>query len=498
MGYVFDVRQYGAKGDGITLDSAAVQKAVDAAGDAGGRVVLPPGRYLCGTIELRSRVTLEIQQGAVLVGSSRLEDYRTHTWGHHQDITPWHLLAGHDLEDVVITGEGTIDGSGPAFWKPNRPHDWAFWREKLHRPSPMVELRRCQNVRVENLTLQNSPGWTLHLHDCDHVTVRGVRIRNTPLGPNTDGIDITGCHHMTVSDCDIDTGDDAIALKTSDYSRSCEYIAITNCVLATSCVAVRLGYESRQDFRYITVSNCVVPRCSRAIDLRSLEGAIIEHVVISGIVGTTNSGWPVNRPIELSLHKRDNVYKAGLPAEHPDYGKDKPVTREGRIRDVTLRDIDLQTDGRVTIVADDGMELSDILIDNLRLRYAMLDDPAAFAGASSSGFLPGDHRDARAARAAIVAKNASNLCVQNLRISWPSYPVPETWHLLNCPNRSISKQFIEGKEKQIRSGEYRCVFKVLWGKRLRGGRIELGALPASDGTEAAELVDCTSAVEKGQ
>lgn len=476
----FLVTDFGAVGDGVALDTRAVQAAIDEASKRGGRVIVPPGTFRCGTIVLRSRVTLQLEQGAVIAGSTNLGDYITRIWGHHADITPWHLILAEDAENIVITGEGTIDGNGPSFWLPGRAHDWDFWKTTHNRVSPMVELVRCRQVRIENVTLRNSAGWTLHLHDCDHAQIRGLTIRNTMFGPNTDGIDLTGCHNVTVSDCDIVTGDDAIALKTSEYSRSCEQIAITNCVLQTSCVAVRLGFESRQDFRHIAVSNLAVKSASRIIDLRSVEGAVIEHCVFSNITGTTNSGWPVNRPIELCLASVPNIYKPGLPPEHHDFGKEKPLLKQGAIRDITIRDVDVVTDGRVLIAAQDGHEISDVLLDNLRLRYAMLDDPTPFGGASSTGFLP-NIVESRTALAAIVAENVRNLVVDRLHIAWPKYPVPDDWYLLTCPQRLLNRGFYEGHEEAIRRGAKRVAYKAFWGRGVTNLRLDTRDLTDSEG-----------------
>lgn len=488
---IYNVLDYGARGDGQSLDSPAIQKAVDEAAQQGGRVMVPAGLYVCGTVRLRNRVTLDLQQGATILGSTDLAHYETRTWGHHNDITPWHLILAENVEDVVLTGEGTIDGHGHYFWQPDRPSEWHFWRENLQRVSPMVHFQGCRRIRIENVRLTGSAGWTLHLHDCDQCAIRGVQIQNTLFGPNTDGIDLTGCREVTISDCHISTGDDAIALKTSEYSRSCEDIAISNCVLETSCVAVRIGYESRRDFRRIAVSNCTVRRCSRIFDLRSVEGAAIEQVSVNGIVATTNSGWPINRPIEVSLHRMDNVYKRSLHAGHPDYGKDKPVPRIGRIRGVTFSDMDIVTDGRVTLVADDGAVLEGVSLQNVRLRYALCDDPRPVArNVGSAGYLPGDHVDAREACAAVVAKNVKDLVIRDLGVEWPEYPVPASWHLLDSPQRLICRSVYEGHEADIRAGRQRCAFQVLWAKRVQGYVSTIGTPRASDEGEPFVMDEC--------
>jgi hypothetical protein len=470
----------------MVLDTAALQRAVDRAAVEGGRVQVPPGTYRTGTLELRSRVTLDLLPGSRLLGSADLADYRTRVWGHHNDITPWHLLLAEDAADIAIAGEGTIDGNGAAFWEPERPSEWHFWKAHVRRPSPMVEIVRCRGVRVENVRLTGSAGWNLHLHDCDDAVISDLTVANTFFGPNQDGIDLTACHRVLIANCHIRTGDDAIALKTTEYSRTCEHVAITNCVLATSCVAIRIGCESRRDFRWITVSNCTVPRCSRLLDLRTLEGGNIEHVTVSGLSGSTNSGWPINRPIQLAAHRVDNVYKAGLDPQHPDFGKEKPVPRGGHIRDVMLRDIDAETDGRVTIVADGGCGIEDVSIDNLRLSYVLCDDPAPAVQAPNVSYIPGPHADARAACAALVVKNARRLACHNLAVRWPAYPVPDDWLLFQSPHRMGNPDY-HGTADAVKRGDTRCAYRVLWARNLRDSRVDLGRLRASDGGEPADV-----------
>jgi hypothetical protein len=473
MDGVVTVRDYGAKGDGVSLDTAAVQAAVDAASATGGRVVLSPGVYMCGTIVLKSRVTLDLLPGARILGSPQLEDYLTGEWGHNKDITPWHLIVAEGAENVTITGEGEIDGNGPAFWQQDRPHEWHFWREHVRRVSPMIQFDDCRHVRIENVTLRNTPGWTVHLRRCEHVAVRGVTMRNGLFGPNNDGLDINGCRYVTVSDCDIETGDDAIVLKTTHDAGPTEYVTVTNCVLRTSCVAFKLGSESWHPFRHIVLSNCVVPSCSRAVTLLTYDGGDIEHVRVCGLAGTTNSGWPVNRPIEVYSECRENLATGHEETLRP---PDRP-TVPGRIRAVTLRDIDLVTDGRVMLVARKDRPIEDLSIEGLRLTYVLLEDPAAVG---ANGWVTSAHTAVGSAAAAIVAENVRGLRLLNPQIRWPAYPVAEGWHVLRAPNRIYNRHFYEGREEAIRSGACRVPFWVLWARGVQG-EISLGDLIGSEG-----------------
>jgi len=460
----FIITEFGALADRNVNFAPAIQKAIDAAHTAGGgRVVIPHGTFRAGTIELRSRVTLHLEEGAVLLGSPDIADYTRHVWGHHDDITPWHFIHAEDCAHIAITGRGTINGNGPAFWEPERTNEWSFFKpRKLARPSPMLELVRCQHVLVEGIRIEDSPGWTLHGHDCDHLRIEGITIRNSFFAPNGDGIDLTGCHDAIIHGCDIQCGDDAIALKTSELSRSCERIAISDCILSTSCVGIRIGFESREDFRDIVVTNILIPRCTRLIDLRAIEGATIERVRFCNITGATDGGWPAGRSIELICLDRPNVFKQLLPPDHPHHGLDRPLKRSSRLRDISFSGMDITTDGRIVIVGKPDCPVERVRFADIRVRFPVLDDATPFRDARSTSFIPGDHADARAANAAIVARHARDIEFEGLRIRWPEYPVGD-WKLFESDNRNISS-FWKGNAERIRSGEHRVAYHLLWAR----------------------------------
>lgn len=462
------ITDFGAVADGQTLATEAFTLAIEQANAAGGgRVVVPRGRFLTGTVVLKSNVTLHLDEGAELVGSPRLEDYVARVWGHHNDITPWHLILAEDCQNVAITGPGRILGNAHAFWEPDRPNEWSFWKAKVERVSPMVELVRCRHVLVERVRLEDSPGWTLHLHDCDHVRVEGITIRNTYFGPNADGIDMTGCQDVVIHGCDIATADDAIALKTSEYSRACERVAISDCILRTSCVGVRIGYESREDFRDIVITNLAIPRCTRVFDLRAVEGCTIERVRISNIVASTDGGWPANRAIEIIQLDRPNVFRDMLNPKHQDYGKDRPLTRSSVIRDISFTGLDITTDGRITIIGKPELPVETIRFTDIRLRYPVLDDAAPFRNAQSTGFIPGDYPEARSANACFVIQHAQDVQIDQLRLRWPTFPVGP-WLLFESDQRQMSS-FWRNSEQAIRDGRKRAAYAVLWARDAEVG-----------------------------
>jgi polygalacturonase len=302
-----DVRAHGAQGDGKTLDTKAINEAVNACHDAGGGIVyMGPGAFLSGTVVLKSNVTLYLEAGATLLGSAKTDDYQAQPGpGSNADAGQRHLIFARDAENVAVTGPGRIDGQGPKFWTPSGrtalPPEEA-WRDvatydwkALPRVSPLLEFYNCRNLRVEEVRIENASGWTLRPIACSNVFLRNLVIKNPVIGPNTDGLDLTCSQNVFVSDCMIDTGDDAICLKSENpYSEEVPVsrnITITNCVLSCCCNGLKFGTATRGGFENITFSNSIifndnVPLGARVIAglaLEVVDGGWIDGVVISNI-----------------------------------------------------------------------------------------------------------------------------------------------------------------------------------------------------------------------
>ncbi len=454
----YDITRYGAVADGSTNCADAFASAVAAVRKAGGGTVLvPPGRYLTGTIELCSNCRLEISPGAVIVGSPDLSDYPEFPWGHNKDRTSWHLIVARECDNVTIDGGGTIDGSGEAFWDPQDEPGAFFKCRSAQRPSPMVDIYCCRDTRIENLTLINSPGWTCHVHDCDRTVIQGIRIYNNPLGPNTDGFDLTGVHDLVMSNCFIDTGDDAICLKTTVDSRDIENVAVTNCVARTHCVGLKLGCsESVHNMRHVTFSNCVVHGSSRIIGLYAYQGGLYEDISFSNIVGDTRVALIQNRPIHIEARR----------------GNEK-TERAGVIRNVSINGFSCETDGRIMIVAADDGAVEDIRLRDVHLRYPFLFDPAPTADTMRSGQFPRHSPAARRAQAAVIIDSATRVSVADLTIRWPTGDVPDEWRF---PKRSQNGG-LEIMPEQSHDG---VAFHAVWARNAADLSIPAEGLCASE------------------
>ncbi|MGO9324052.1 MAG: glycoside hydrolase family 28 protein [Terracidiphilus sp.] len=208
-----DVRSYGAKADGTTKDTAAIQKAIDScAAKGGGTVRLDAGTYLSAPIVLKSNITLQLDKGATLLGSRDHADYPAKVEFRLPALQS--LVSATNAENVSITGEGTIDGQGESWWSMMRGlHDAGVMGNPHPRPR-LVVFDHCKHVRVEGITIQNSPFWQLVPYYCDDVLIRNVRILAPYPSPNTDAVDPFSSSNIRIDHLYADTGDDDIAIKS--------------------------------------------------------------------------------------------------------------------------------------------------------------------------------------------------------------------------------------------------------------------------------------------
>ena len=273
---VFDVRDFGARGDGLTKDTQAIQKALDAAHAAGGgRVELPAGTYLSGTIWLRDNVDVCFGPGAVLLASPDRADYNAadafpQNWASSSDgdnTSGGHLIVGVGVRNVSLLGPGRIDGNSKAFLvDPKTGTNWEGWKKGVPwRPGQMIEIVDSTGVRIQDLEIADAPYWSCYLLNCTRVWIKGCHVHDVRRPWKTwngDGIDLDRCQHVMLSDCRIDTEDDCITLRASSAKRlrspqDCAYVTIVNCSLSSSCNGVRIGVGEGR-IHDVVISNVVV------------------------------------------------------------------------------------------------------------------------------------------------------------------------------------------------------------------------------------------------
>ena len=296
----YNVLDFGAKADGTTLDTQAVQQAIDLCSkDGGGQVLIPSGKVvLIGTIYLKSFVTLYLENGAVLLGSPNYSDYTTDTHKNTYKNEPHMdrcLIFARDAHSFSIEGKGTIDANG---------HPKNFAKEKGGRPM-MLRFLNCNDIHLKDVSLLNPAAWTSAWLYCNEIVVDGIKIISR-VNHNGDGLDFDGCTNVRVSNSSFDTSDDSICLQTSRADKPCKDITITNCVFTSKWAAMRFGLASRGDFESVTVSNCTFHDIlDSGLKIQMNEGGEMKNMIFSNIIMKN-----VPRPIFMTFCQQ----RAGVDA----------------------------------------------------------------------------------------------------------------------------------------------------------------------------------------
>jgi polygalacturonase len=347
------------------MNTAGIQKAIDDCSAAGGGTIsFPAGNYLTGTIQIKSNVTLRLEDQASLLGSPNVADYRNldpfldgsgNTLGYS-------LIVAVDADHVGLEGPGTVNGQGQKVK--------AGQKSYTMRPF-LIRFVRCFNVAVGDVHLINPGAWTLDFFQTKNILINGVSIRSRGLGmQNNDGIDLDSCTDVQIHHCDVISGDDALVIKSTSSTPSSNIVA-SDCTLSSQGNAIKLGTESIGGFHNITISKCQVTNTGMAgIALYAVDGGDLQSVSIGDIA--ING---VRVPICIRLGSRLSIFRNG----------DKAKPAPGVLRDVTLKNI---TAKKVGII---GLLISGIPghpVENLDLENIQMDLPGGGAAVPPGFELP--------------------------------------------------------------------------------------------------------------
>jgi len=295
---IFNIKDFGALGDSITINTKAIQKSIDACHEAGGGTVwVPAGNFVIGTIQLKSEITLSLDHGASLLGSQDRSDYPIDKLRPAREGNSECLLYAEDASNIRLEGLGVIDGRGTpeAFPKRSGPGG------KDNRPR-LIRFENCKNVTFSGLTYLRPAFWGLHIVDYKNVHINGVKINFRNNGANNDGLDIDGCEDVLIENCDINSGDDAICLKSSLHP--CKNFIVRNCVVTSHTAPLKFGTSSSGGFINVKVENCYFYDCPMgAIKLQIVDGGTMENIDINRIK-VVNGGSPVF----IRLGNRGRIY----------------------------------------------------------------------------------------------------------------------------------------------------------------------------------------------
>ena len=335
---IHQASSFGIKSDGVTLNTRSIQAGIDFISAHGGGVLeFSVGRYLTGSIHLKSNVEIRLLEGAVLVGSTNPYDY---------DMVEgnYGLLLAKDQENISVKGKGVIDGRGfdCALNFLNQVHlgfldDTTKYDRVTKRPK-LIYFRECENVGIEGINLRNSAEWTLVTDQCENLIISGILMDSKNYW-NNDGLDIVDCRHVLIKDSFIDASDDAICFKSHSAEHLCEDIEVRNCVARSSASGFKFGTVSRGGFKNIRIINNKVFDTHRsAITIQSVDGGEIENILVDGLeaVNTSNAIY-LRTGIRWNNGKMGylrNITLYNIKVEVPATKADAGYSYEGPIEDL--------------------------------------------------------------------------------------------------------------------------------------------------------------------
>jgi len=413
----YNIKEFGAIADGKTLATDAIKRAIDQCyNNGGGTVFIPAGSYLAGTIELKDNVSLFLSNGAKLIATKEEGQFRLK--GKIKDTgsdgTPVFIYA-ENAKNISILGQGEIIGQPEYYSEPLNSYDFIAedfdiavkaglnptgYRWKKPNVS-LVYLTKCENIQIENVSLLNSPFWTLHAHWCNRLKIKGIYIYSElEKAVNADGIDIDGCSDVTISDCTVITADDAICLKTTineDGYRTCENVTVTNCILTSTSCALKLGTESHGDFNHIIFSNCVIRNSNRGLGIFIRDGGKVSNVLFSDITIECNrkpvGWWGSGDAMTFVVLKRNENSKIGS------------------INNLVVRNVIANVQGTSVIA---GLEGTNNTMNNIRLEGIQL-------------FMNPESTPDKRATAALKMANINGASIQNSSVRWDTQKVEPKW-----------------------------------------------------------------------
>ena len=442
---VCNVRDYGAVADGKTRATAAIRKAVQScAAHGGGTVYFPPGTYLTGSIELASNITLFVDSGATLKFHNDLAEYPI-VPGRLEGIeclTPAPLIGGRNLENVTITGRGTLMADNAAWKKQQLEHAegmqmWEQIRERLerkekiseadfriaasgHRPS-FIRPMDSRNILIEGIRIVGSPMWTIHLLYCDNVTIRNVSVE-TYGGRNADGVDIDSSRNVRISDSYFDTGDDDICLKSGRdadgrrVNRPTEDVVITNCTIHRGHGAVVVGSETAGGIRNVTASNIVCRGTDRGVRIKSGRGR-------GGLVQNLRfQNWTME-------NVREGIYITNYYTKGPQ----EPVSaRTPVFRDFAISNMTMAGSGAAGIIEG----LPEMPISNVRISDIIANAKLGFRAHDAAGLQLNNVEVNAEQGSAFLVKNVTDLDLNDIAARKPNAAAPVI-RLDDCPGAII-------------------------------------------------------------
>lgn len=418
----FNITGYGAKGNGVTDDAKAIQRAIDAcSASGGGSVVFPSGKtFMAGPLHLKSNVDLHLQSNSVLLANPDESVYTESAFrGNRGEGMMW--ISGKDIQNISITGRGRIDGNGVAFMGRELDDSYELKPVTDFDPRPHVlTLVNASNVKINGVTIANSAYWTVHLVGCYDVAISDISLLNNLKIRNGDGIDIDHSRKVRISNCFIESGDDCICLKNrrefEEYG-PCEDVVVTNCIMTSRSCAVKIGSENMDAIRRVLFDNCIITKSNRGIGIQNRDEGTVSDVTFSNMTVDcrlfSDVWWGKSEPIYVTSYPRAR-------GNHKDAGWRFPKGATqgacGEVSNIRFIDIYSTSENGIFLGCDEPGKIRNVTLDNVDLTLLK---PAQYEGGvfdrrpcEGEGFI-------KAPSSGIYTENIENLNINRLNIHRP-------------------------------------------------------------------------------
>lgn len=364
----YNASMFGIKSNGTTLNTTSIQQAIDYIhGNGGGTLVFYVGRYLTGTIQLKSNVAIRLEEGAILVGSPNIYDYNI-------NVPNCALVYAVGQENIAITGKGVIDGQGRevAYSLIDQVHkglleDALKYDRPAQRRPKGIYFRECKNVEISGINIRNTAEWVQTYDQCQNLKINGITVDSKAFW-NNDGLDIVDCKDVWVTNSFIDASDDAICFKSHDATKMCENITVRNCVARSSANGIKFGTVTSGGYKNIRIiNNKVYDTYRSALTIATPDGGVIEDILVDSLEAFNTGNaiylrigarWNKGRVGSMNNITIQNFY-CEIPAGKPDAGYEY----EGPVEDLP-RNI-----SPAGIVGLPGQEITDVTLRNIRIVY---------------------------------------------------------------------------------------------------------------------------------
>jgi hypothetical protein len=439
---VYSILEFGAVANGQTINTKAINTAIQKChDDGGGTILIPAGEYMTGTIQLLSGINLHLEPGAVLSGSTDTADYLPLASAlFNEGYTHYGLIYAKNAINISITGQGIINGNGTRFMhditKMNNffsldrratRQGLAYMKEGTisedgplaydYRPGMLFTFDHCENIHLTDINIKDAPEWTMRIGDCDNVAIRGITISNNPLIPNNDGINCTSSSNVRISDCNIFTGDDAIAIsgyskenfvkdQVGNKSGMAVNVTVSNCILSSRSSCIRIGYGERLT-KNMVFNNIVMYASNRGIGIFARDNSDIEDIIFSNIIINTRifSGnwWGKGEPIHISAVK------------------DKSTGNGGKIKNIRFSNITATAETGILIYGIPESTIEDIYFDKISLTI----NPGKYAESFGGNFdlqpvFPASLSIFKHDIPGVYAQYVNNLSISGFELNWGS------------------------------------------------------------------------------